>query len=591
MAHFDALTGLPNRVLLADRIRACDGLRTAQPDMARGVLSRPRRLQTGEQIASATRRDSLLVEVADRLRRMLRESDSVARLGGDEFVILLGEIDGFLPCEGARAAPRRPHRRLRGSGTRHLEDLGQRRRDALSPRRCRRRHPAATRRPRHVPGKGRRPGPLSHLRFRRNRNLQLRCQTLARIVCALRDEELTMHYQPKVNMRTGEVLGAEALLRWNDPERGLVPPLEFLPLVENDDLSIDIGAWVLGEVLRQQSCWLADGIEIKVSINISGRHLQQPGFASELERLLRNHPEVPPTLIELEVLETTALSDIARVSEIIGQCRALGVTVSLDDFGTGYSSLTYLRRLPADTLKIDCSFVRDMLADPEDLAIVEAIIGLSEAFQRQVIAEGVETEEHGKLLLRLGCELGQGIRHCAPDAGRRVARMGQGLPPASRLAADRRAALPAPGPPLHVAKFHYGNLVQSVITALASGQPIAPRRQFCSRQANSVTGTATRAARYGALDEFRAVDEAHAALHRLLDAVRLPGAGCARQDAAVMAKRPRQAGGPGTAAPGPRAQAGPLGERNPARTRHPRALPRRRSTLSSRRAFRTRARR
>lgn len=257
-----------------------------------------------------------------------------------------------------------------------------------------------------------------------------------------------------------------------------MPPLEFLPLVENDDLSIDIGAWVLGEVLRQQSCWLADGIEIKVSINISGRHLQQPGFASELERLLRTHPEVPPTLIELEVLETTALSDIARVSEIIGQCRALGVTVSLDDFGTGYSSLTYLRRLPADTLKIDCSFVRDMLADPEDLAIVEAIIGLSEAFQRQVIAEGVETEEHGKLLLRLGCELGQGygIARPMPAAGLPEWVRAYRQPAGWRQIGARRC--PRQDLPLHVAKFHYGNLVQSVITALTSGQPIAPRRQF-----------------------------------------------------------------------------------------------------------------
>ena len=424
-----------------------------------------------------------------------------------------------------------------------------------------------------------------------NRNLQLRRQTLARIACALRDEELTMYYQPKVNMRTGEVLGAEALLRWNDPERGLVPPLEFLPLVENDDLSIDIGAWVLGEVLRQQSCWLADGIEIKVSINISGRHLQQPGFASELERLLRTHPEVPPTLIELEVLETTALSDIARVSEIIGQCRALGVTVSLDDFGTGYSSLTYLRRLPADTLKIDCSFVRDMLADPEDLAIVEAIIGLSEAFQRQVIAEGSKPKSTASCCCAWAANSARDTAlraRCRPPG----CPNGSG-PTASQPAGGRSArALPAPGPAVACREISLWQPCTERHHGPGVGPADRPRRQFCSRQANSVTGTATRAARYGALDEFRAVDEAHAALHRLLDAVRLPGAGCARQDAAVMAKRLRD-----------RLEA--LEQRllalehrldrsaseTPARTRHSRALPRRRSTLSSRRAFRTRARR
>ena len=541
MAHFDALTGLPNRVLLADRIeRAMASARRNRTWLAVCYLDLDGFKPVNDHFGHAAG-DSLLVEVADRLRRMLRESDSVARLGGDEFVILLGEIDGFPSCEKALerllagltddyVVAERATSKISASVGVTLYPHDDVDADTLL------RHADHAMYLAKEGGRGR----YHIFDSEENRNLQLRRQTLARIACALRDEELTMHYQPKVNMRTGEVLGAEALLRWNDPERGLVPPLEFLPLVENDDLSIDIGAWVLGEVLRQQSCWLADGIEIKVSINISGRHLQQPGFASELERLLRTHPEVPPTLIELEVLETTALSDIARVSEIIGQCRALGVTVSLDDFGTGYSSLTYLRRLPADTLKIDCSFVRDMLADPEDLAIVEAIIGLSEAFQRQVIAEGVETEEHGKLLLRLGCELGQGygIARPMPAAGLPEWVRAYRQPAGWRQIGARRC--PRQDLPLHVAKFHYGNLVQSVITALASGQPIAPPQAILL--AASEFGHWYRdegAARYGALDEFRAVDEAHAALHRLLDAVRLPGAGCARQDAAVMAKRLR----------------------------------------------------
>jgi EAL domain-containing protein (putative c-di-GMP-specific phosphodiesterase class I) len=159
---------------------------------------------------------------------------------------------------------------------------------------------------------------------------------------------------------------------------------------------------------------MADGFMTKISVNIAGQHLQQEGFVNHLKELLAEYPTVMPSQLELEVLETTALDNLDRASNIINRCRALGVSVAIDDFGTGYSSLIYLKRLPADILKIDQSFVRGMVQDPEDRAIVEGIIGLSHAVHRKIIAEGVETEEHGTMLLDLGCDLGQGYGIARP---------------------------------------------------------------------------------------------------------------------------------------------------------------------------------
>jgi EAL domain-containing protein (putative c-di-GMP-specific phosphodiesterase class I) len=158
------------------------------------------------------------------------------------------------------------------------------------------------------------------------------------------------------------------------------------------------------------------GLDIPVSVNVGGRHLQQTDFVERLRTILESHPRVSPSCLELEILETTALSDIAKISQLIESCEQLGVGFALDDFGTGYSSLTYLKRLHVKVLKIDQSFVRDMLNDPDDLAILEGVMGLAKAFQREVIAEGVETVAHGDLLLQLGCDMAQGygIAHPMP---------------------------------------------------------------------------------------------------------------------------------------------------------------------------------
>ena len=231
---------------------------------------------------------------------------------------------------------------------------------------------------------------------------------------ALRNEEFMLYFQPRVNMRTHEIIGVEALIRWQHPERGIVPPLDFLPATENHSISLEIGDWVINTALDQISRWQDQGLDLPISVNISAHHLMQKGFIDGLKKLLGNHPTVKPNRLELEILEHNALTDLHKVADIINDCAKLGVDYAIDDFGTGFSTLTYLRHLPAQTIKIDQSFVQDMLENENDAAIVEAIIALAKLFRRKVIAEGVETIAHGEELMKLGCDLAQGYGIAKP---------------------------------------------------------------------------------------------------------------------------------------------------------------------------------
>jgi EAL domain-containing protein (putative c-di-GMP-specific phosphodiesterase class I) len=194
----------------------------------------------------------------------------------------------------------------------------------------------------------------------------------------------------------------------------------FLPVIEDHPLAIAMGEWVIDTALTQVDAWRAVGFDIPVSVNVGARQLQQLDFISRLRAMLAVHPQVDPFCLELEILETSALEDISQVSQLIENCALLGVSFALDDFGTGYSSLTYLKRLRVATLKMDQSFVRDMLDDPDDMAILRGVIGLAAAFKREVIAEGVETLEHGTALLHLGCELAQGYGIARPMPGEQL---------------------------------------------------------------------------------------------------------------------------------------------------------------------------
>jgi EAL domain-containing protein (putative c-di-GMP-specific phosphodiesterase class I) len=241
-------------------------------------------------------------------------------------------------------------------------------------------------------------------------------ESLAAIRRALNDHQFVLYYQPKVNMRTGTVIGVEALIRWQHPEKGLLSPIDFLPIIENHVMMIEMGDWVIDSALTQIGQWQKMGINLSVSIsvNIAAVQLQQPDFTDRLIKHLNAHPDVAPQSLQLEILETSALEDVHHISTIMSDCMTLGVSFALDDFGTGYSSLTYLRRLPANLIKIDQTFVRDMLINSDDLAIVEGVIALAKSFKRDVIAEGVETIEHGSALLQLGCELAQGFGIARP---------------------------------------------------------------------------------------------------------------------------------------------------------------------------------
>jgi diguanylate cyclase (GGDEF)-like protein len=415
LAHYDGLTRLPNRALLADRMRQA----LAQTDrnqklLAIGYLDLDGFKAVNDALGHEAG-DNLLIEVANRLRDSVRGSDTVARLGGDEFVLLMAELDGIKDCERSLvrllaiiAAPyalAEQETVISASIGVTLYPLDQSEPDELLRHADQAMYLAKQ-------------GGCNHYHLfdpEHDRRTRAHREALNRIALALRQGEFRLYYQPKIDMRQGVVIGAEALIRWQHPERGLVSPGEFLPLIEDEpDLAVAMGDWVLTEALRQMGAWVLQGLQLPVSVNIAARHLQHPEFVNRLTALLETMPDLDPGQLELEILETAALEDMVVASRVIRECRQMGISFALDDFGTGYSSLTYFKRLPVNILKIDQSFVRDMLDDAEDFAIVAGVIGLAEAFHRLSIAEGVETAEHGRLLLQLGCDLAQGYGIARP---------------------------------------------------------------------------------------------------------------------------------------------------------------------------------
>jgi len=414
IAHYDALTGLPNRVLLADRLHQAmvQAQRHGRP-VAVVLLDLDGFKAINDQHGHDTG-DQFLIAAAAHLQQTLRAGDTFARLGGDEFVAVLPDLADTqvsVPLltrllVGAAQPIATGDLVLQVSASLGVTFYPQAQ-DIDAEQLLRQADQAMYQAK--LAGKN-----CYHVfDAEHDRALRGHHEGLERIRRALVAHEFVLYYQPKVNMRTGAIIGAEALIRWQHPQRGLLPPAAFLPVIEDHPLAIAIGEWVIDTALTQMECWQAAGRELPVSVNVGARQLQQANFVERLRAILAAHPKVRPGDLELEVLETSAL-ELAGASRVLDACRGFGVLFALDDFGTGFSSLTYLRRLPVGQLKIDQSFVRDMLEDPDDLAIIEAVLGLARAFHRQVIAEGVETVAQGELLLRLGCELAQGYAIARP---------------------------------------------------------------------------------------------------------------------------------------------------------------------------------
>ena len=415
IAHYDSLTGLPNRLLLADRMIQAMAQAPRQGHRIAIVYLDLDGFKAVNDAHGHDLGDRLLATLAARMMQTLRDGDTLARLGGDEFVAVLGGLPDFdssapilnrLLEAASRPVPigdvtLQVSASLGVSVYPQTEDVDA---DQLLRQADQAMYQAKQ------AGKNR----YYVFDAEHDRNVRGRYESLKRIQVALENGEFTLFYQPKVNMRTGELVGAEALIRWNHPERGLLAPGAFLSIIENHPISIDVGEWVIDTALAQIEAWRGEGLSIPVSVNVGALQLQQPDFVSRLRELLARHPRVLPGDLELEILETSALEDIATVSELMRSCRELGVAFALDDFGTGYSSLLYLKRLPAGLIKLDQSFIRDMLNDPEDLAILEGVIGLATSFRRKLIAEGVETVAHGEILLCMGCEFAQGYAIARP---------------------------------------------------------------------------------------------------------------------------------------------------------------------------------
>ncbi|MEW5788232.1 MAG: EAL domain-containing protein [Pseudomonadota bacterium] len=515
VAHYDSLTGLPNRRLLADRLdqAIARALRSGQ-QLVLCYLDldgfKPINDTYGHEFG-----DRLLVEITARLKAESRGDDTVARLGGDEFVLLFNEVGDRKTVSNlldrilvSLAAPVHLDRRKVSVSA------------SIGVCLCPQDDVDADRLLRHADqamylakeaGKNR----YQFYDAEQDRQAVALRENQQRIARALHDGEFVLFYQPKVSLLDGDLTGAEALLRWQHPERGLLAPGEFLHFLDGTDLAAELGEWVTEAALSQIERWNGDGLAITVSVNISPDHLQVPDFAARLGEALARHPTVASQQLELEILESAAIHDLEHASRTLLACLALGVRFALDDFGTGYSSLAYFRRLPVETLKIDQVFVRDMLDDPEDLGIVESVIRLAQAFNRPVIAEGVETLEHGATLVRLGCHYGQGYGIARPmPAGQLPAWIETWRQDAAWHGLGSAVSQPV-DVTLIVAAASHRKWVECIVEYVRGSRTDLPQDTHSHQCRFGRWYRGSGANRYGHLAEFTALDRDHDAIHNL----------------------------------------------------------------------------
>ena len=412
-ATHDALTGLPNRVLLLDRMDQALATASRQAGEVAVMLIDLDRFKEINDTLGHSYGDELLRQVGPRLESVLREGDTVARLGGDEFAVLLPVVEGAAEAQAVAGRLRESlHRRFEVQGV--ALDVEASVGIALAPW-----HGSDTE------------------ELLRNADIAMyvakevkagavvfepeehgtgptRLNVLGDLRTALeRGDELFLHYQPKITLDGGRIEGLEALLRWQHPERGLVPPSEFIPVAEGTGIIIGLTEHVLGMALTQIREWRDTGLAVPVAVNLSARCLLDASLPDLVACLLDRHG-VPASLLRLEVTESAVMSDAARCMDVLQRLHELGVRLSIDDFGTGYSSMVHLRRLPVDELKIDRSFVLGMTTMAQDAVLVRTAIDLGHNLGLTVVAEGVEELQHASALRDLGCDIAQGYHFARP---------------------------------------------------------------------------------------------------------------------------------------------------------------------------------
>ena len=431
-AHHDVLTDLPNRVLLQDRLgQAIEAARRQKRPLAVMFLDLDRFKYINDSLGHAVG-DQLLQSVAQRLKDGLRHSDTISRQGGDEFVVLLPNIehaeDAALSADKILAALTPPHHI--GEHELHIgvsigisiyPGDGQDTETLLK---------SADTAMYHAKENGRNTYKFfeqeMHVRSVRRQSIE------AGLRRALERQEFVLHYQPVVHLLSGATVGVEALIRWCHPERGLLLPDEFVPIAEECGLILPMGRWVLREACNQAQAWIRAGFPpITVAINTSVFEFRGKDFIENIRAILAE-TGLAPHLLELEMTETVLMSDAASSSSVLHALVDMGIKLAIDDFGTGYSSLSYLRQYPVDALKIDQSFVGQMIGNADNASIVSAIIGLSTNLKKKTVAEGIETAEQVALLLTLHCDEGQGYYFSHPlAAGEFAALLQSGVLPLS----------------------------------------------------------------------------------------------------------------------------------------------------------------
>jgi len=414
LAHYDPLTQLPNRLLLNARLHhALEHARRNQSMLALLFLDLDRFKNINDSLGHVTG-DRLLVEVGARLRQCLRDEDTIARIGGDEFTLLLEQVqepgNAGTTAEKILLAFSRPFqvddRELYITPSIGISTYP---RDGEDSETLLRNADAAMYRAKDQ-------GRNAYAFYSQELTSQAFDQVMleAGLRKALERDELRLYYQPQVDMASGALVGAEALVRWQHPDMGLIPPGHFIPLAEDCGIILEIGAWVLETACRQARAWLDMGLALgRISVNLSGRQIRRGNLLEVVDNTLAASG-LPPEHLELEVLETFIMTDEADTIPLLRALKARGIKMAIDDFGTGYSSLGYLKHLPIDRLKIDRTFIDDIPTNQDDMAISRAIIGLGSSLRLEVLAEGVETEAQREYLLAEGCRIAQGYLFSRP---------------------------------------------------------------------------------------------------------------------------------------------------------------------------------